>query len=88
MTSSAYSISPPAAATPTARTRLWRGGSATPNVARPAYPMWPQATSGAGGGNFPLDPRRSRQGVSGLSGGAALLPAPASAALAFGEAVR
>jgi hypothetical protein len=81
MTSNAYISEPPAAATPTAIARLWRGDTAPSYGCGPAYPTWPQAKSGAGGGD-PLAPRRSRQGVSGWSGAAALVIAIAIFALA------
>ena len=57
MTSSAYITAPPAIASHAAIAYAWRGVAEPRCGYKPAYPTWPQATSGAGGGEeSPLDP--------------------------------
>lgn len=82
MTSHAY-ITVPAAATPHAATGATGRSVAEPRCGlKPAYPTWPQATSGAGEGDAsPLDPPPVTSGRTGWSGVAAFVFASAMAAL-------
>jgi hypothetical protein len=75
-------IAAPAAAIPHTAAGATGRGVAEPRCGyKPAYPTWPQATSGAGEGGPPFDPPPVPQRRTGWSGDAALVIGIASFAI-------